>query len=94
MRGTSLVVQWLRLHAPNAGGLCSIPCQGTRSHMLKLKVPHNRNEDPMQTNKYFEKIIDKKIILRIRGGKILHIGRKYIPLSHQKKCKLEDKQHF
>ena len=34
--GTSLVVQWLRLHAPNAGGLGSIPGQGTRSHMLQL----------------------------------------------------------
>ncbi|TEA42709.1 hypothetical protein DBR06_SOUSAS1610227, partial [Sousa chinensis] len=27
----SLVVQWLRLHAPNTGGLGSIPGQGTRS---------------------------------------------------------------
>ena len=35
--GTSLVVQWLRLRAPNAGGLGSIPGQGTRSHMLQLK---------------------------------------------------------
>ena len=35
--GTSLVVQWLRLHAPNAGGLGSIPGQGTRSHMLQLR---------------------------------------------------------
>ena len=25
--GTSLVVQWLRVHAPNAGGLGSIPDQ-------------------------------------------------------------------
>ena len=31
--GTSLVVQWLRLHAPNAGSPGSIPGQGTRSHM-------------------------------------------------------------
>ena len=31
--GTSLVVQGLRLRAPNAGGLGSIPGQGTRSHM-------------------------------------------------------------
>ena len=30
---TSLVVKWLSLHAPNAGGLGSIPGQGTRSHM-------------------------------------------------------------
>ncbi|TEA09823.1 hypothetical protein DBR06_SOUSAS29710008, partial [Sousa chinensis] len=34
----SLVVQWLRLHAPNAGGLGSIPGQGTRSHMQQLKI--------------------------------------------------------
>ena len=31
--GTSLVAQWLRLQAPNAGGPGSIPGQGTRSHM-------------------------------------------------------------
>ena len=31
--GTSLVVQWLRLWAPNAGGPGSIPGQGTRSHV-------------------------------------------------------------
>ena len=29
----SLVAQWLRLHAPSAGGLGSVPDQGTRSHM-------------------------------------------------------------
>ena len=33
---TYLVVQWLRLHTPNAGGLGSIPGQGTRSHMPQL----------------------------------------------------------
>ena len=27
--GTSLVVHWLRLHAPNAGGMGSIPGQRT-----------------------------------------------------------------
>ena len=31
--GTSLAVQWLRLHTPNVGGTGSIPGQGT-------KVPH------------------------------------------------------
>ena len=38
----SLVVQWLRLRVPNAGGLGSIPGQGTRSHMpqLTLKQPN------------------------------------------------------
>ena len=32
------MVQWLRLHSPNAGGPGSIPGQGTRSHMLQLRV--------------------------------------------------------
>ena len=36
--GAFLAVQWLRLHAPNAGGWGSIPGQGTRSHMLQLRV--------------------------------------------------------
>ena len=32
------MVQWLRLCAPNAGGLGSIPDQGTRPHMLQLTI--------------------------------------------------------
>ena len=48
--GTSLVVQWLRLHAANAGGPGSIPGQGTRSRMLvSTKTRHS------QKNKYFKK---------------------------------------
>ena len=39
--GTSLVVQWLRLCTPNAGGPGSIPGQGTRSHMPQLKILHD-----------------------------------------------------
>ena len=35
---TSLVVQCLRLRAPKAGGLGSIPGQGTRSYMPQLRV--------------------------------------------------------
>ena len=36
--GTSLVVQWLKLHVPNAGGPGWIPSQGTSSHVLQLRV--------------------------------------------------------
>ena len=36
--GTSLVVQWLGCLAANTGGLSSIPGQGTRSHVLQLRV--------------------------------------------------------
>ena len=36
VRGTSVVVQWLRLCAPNAAGQGSIPGQGVRSHLPQL----------------------------------------------------------
>ena len=35
---TSLVIQGLRLSAPNAGRLSSIPDQGTKSHILQLRI--------------------------------------------------------
>ena len=38
--GNSLMAQWLRIWAPNAGGLRLIPGQGTRSSMPQLKIPH------------------------------------------------------
>ena len=47
--GTSLVVQWLSLQTPNAGGLGLIPGQGTRSHTLLLTA-HTRHEDPAWHN--------------------------------------------
>ena len=37
--GASLVVQRLRLHAPNIRGSGSMPGQGTRAHMPQLKDP-------------------------------------------------------
>ena len=66
--GTSLVVQWLRLHAANAGGLGLIPGQGTRSHMLQLKNSYTatkikdcacHNQDLVQPNKIFKNVIRK-----------------------------------
>ena len=38
VKGTSLVVQWLRLQALGAGGLGSTPGSITRFHMLQLRV--------------------------------------------------------
>lgn len=46
--GTSLVE--LRLQAPNARGLNLIPGQRTRSHVLRLKVPHASPGDPACCN--------------------------------------------
>ena len=42
--GTSLVVQWVSLHAPNAAGLGSIPGRGTRSRI------HAATKDPACRN--------------------------------------------
>ena len=49
-KGTSFMVQWLRLHAPNAGGPGLIPGQGTRSRMLQLEDPAHHDEDPACRN--------------------------------------------
>ena len=49
--GTSLVVQWLRLCAPNAGARGLIPGQGTRSHIhAATKSSHATTKEPMCRN--------------------------------------------
>ena len=50
---TSLVVQWLRLHAPNIGVWGSISGQGTRSHM-----PQQRLKTPCTTTKIWNSQIN------------------------------------
>ena len=37
---TSVVVQWLRLHAPDVGSLGSNPDQGTRLYHKSKKIAH------------------------------------------------------
>ena len=65
--GTSLVVQRLRLHPPNAGGPGSIPGWGTRSCMPQLKayMPTCRNENPVQ----WEKELQAKVFV-VTGEKM------------------------
>lgn len=43
-KGTSLVVQRLRLQASKSGGLSAIPDQATRSHMPQLKDPESHSD--------------------------------------------------
>ena len=51
--GISLILQWLRLRAPKAGGLGSIPVQGTMSHVPRLKILHATAKTwHSQINKY------------------------------------------
>ena len=52
IRGTLLVLQWLRLKAPKARGPGSIPDQGTRSHTPQPKILHAtiKIENPKSRN--------------------------------------------
>ena len=49
--GTSLVVRWLRLRAPNAGGLGSIPDQVTRSCMQQWRFPRASSKTQHSQNR-------------------------------------------
>ena len=52
--GTSLLVQWVRFHTPNAGVRGSIPGGGIRPHMLQLKILSATTKTwCSQMNKYF-----------------------------------------
>ena len=55
IKGLSWWSSGLRLQAPNAGGLGSIPGQGTRTHMPQRSCEQLRSG---AANKYF-KIVDK-----------------------------------
>ena len=65
------MVQWVRLHAPNAGGLGSIPGGGTRSRThaatkslhAATKGPTCHNEDPWQP----KEIKKKKLSFEMNG---------------------------
>ena len=48
--GTSLVIQWLRLHAPGAGGPPLIPGQGIRFPHASTKSLHAIARDPVCHN--------------------------------------------
>ena len=55
-RGTAMVVQWVKLPAPNSGSPSLIPGQGTRSHMPQLKILHAamKIKDPCTTTKTWQ----------------------------------------
>ena len=56
------MVQWLRLCTLNAGGLGSIPGQGTRSHMPQLKMPQTATKILHAATKTRHSQINKKIL--------------------------------
>ena len=76
--GASLVVQGLRLHTPNAGGLGSTPGQGTRSRvpqlktLLQLKIPRaiTKTQCRQINNKYIF-LKDHSVLLKHRLCSVL-----------------------
>ena len=74
------MVQWLRLCPPNAGGLGSIPGQGTRSQILQLKILHAAAKTQSnQINKYFL----KTLIIKINNILMQYYKRKLSHGHHQ-----------
>ena len=69
-RGTTMVVQWVKLPAPNSGGPSLIPGQGTRSHMPQLKILHAamKIKDPRAAAKTWHSQIKKKEIFQRNRG--------------------------
>ena len=62
------MVQWLRLHTPNAGGLSSIPGQRPRSHIPQLEILHATTKTwHSQINKYLKKRERENVII-LGGG--------------------------
>lgn len=59
------MVEWLRLHAANAGEAASIPGQGTRLHVLQLRPVAAKQINSLKERKKFQ-IIQKHFILHKR----------------------------
>ena len=83
--GTSLVVLWLRFHAPNVESLGSIPGQGTRSHMPQIRVCMLHLKIPTVATKTQYSQIKKLIFLRkVNWGPVACWGL-WWELSYQQK---------
>ena len=71
---TSLVVQWLRLCTFNAGGLGSIPGQGTRFHMHNYRCHVLQEGLASSTTKTWHRQINKQMLKKkketVNGSKI------------------------
>ena len=70
MLGSSLVVQWLRLCTPSAGASCSIPSQGTRSHIPQLRVRKPELKDPEYMIKTQHSHVYIYIVMQLIGRNI------------------------
>ena len=80
-----MVVQWVKLPAPNSGGPSLIPGQGTRSHVPQLKILHAamKIKDPRAATKIWHSQIKKekkKIFQRNKVILFLTVWR-FVPIE-------------
>ena len=77
--GTSLVVQWLRLHIPKAGDLDSIPGQGTRFRMCQLRpdAEKKKKTDRCDSPKKFQCSV-QLIFLIFQGCIATYFGQYFV----------------
>ena len=54
------MVQWLRLHAPSAGGPSSIPGQETQAHMLQLRPGAAKKKKTLKNKIKFTQMLNSK----------------------------------
>lgn len=64
IQGPSLVVKWLGLHAPNAGGTGSTPTPRTKTYMLHGKArKKNKNKKTLKTRSIILTILLQPLIM-------------------------------
>ena len=69
------MVQWLRLHTPDARSLGSIPGQGARFHMLQIlrvHMPQLKTKDAHAATKTWHSQINKYYLKKKIGESCLH----------------------
>ena len=67
--GISLVVQWLRLYAPNVEDLGSIPGQWTRSHILQLEKRKTLNKETKSWHSQINKWVFRFVLFFFKKRK-------------------------
>ena len=68
---TSLGVQWLNLQAPQAGSRRSLPGQGTRFHLLQVKIlPATRKVETLRAASKTQRSQIRKCFFKRKKGEI------------------------